>query len=185
LGLGRHNHSSKRYTLGGIANGSFGAWQYTAKVDVGYPLQTGAFTFTPIGSLTYSRLDQGAYSESGVGALSVSSRDIDSFKTGLGLKAAIPLFNEGEYKATLQARTSWTHEFGNVDQDTTASFVGVGTNFTTNGVKVARDGLNLGASVIFANIDEGVAQNLSFSYDADLKSQYLNHTARVQARFDF
>lgn len=185
LGLGLHQYESKRVVLNNAVTGSHDAWQYSAKVDAGYPLQLGTATLTPVGSLAYSHLSQDGYTESGLGALNVASNDVDSFKSGLGAKATIPLSTAGGFKTALLGRAIWNHEFGDVQQDTTASFVGGNTSFTTNGVNVARDGLNLGASILLSSSKKDLVQNLSISYDADVRDQYLSHTARLQARFDF
>lgn len=185
LGLGLHQYDTKRQVIGNTVSGSHDAWQYSAKLDAGYPLKLGSATFTPIGSLAYSHLSQDGFSESGVGALNVASNNVDSFKTGLGAKAMIPLSTSGGFNTALLGKAIWSHEFSDVQQDTTANFVGGNTSFTTNGVSVARDGLNLGASLVLTHTDKDVVQNLSISYDADVKDQYLSHTARLQARFDF
>lgn len=132
LGLGKHNYDSKRIVLGNVINGSHDAWQYTAKVDAGWPLKVGTATITPVAALTYSRLNEQSYTESGVGALSVGSVDTDSFRAGLGAKALIPL-SEGKVKTALELRAIWNHEFADTAQDTTASFVG-GSTFRTSGV---------------------------------------------------
>ena len=185
LGLGLHQYESNRLVLTNNVKGSHDAWQYSAKVDAGYPLQVGTATLTPVASFTYSHLNQDSYAESGVGALNIASNDVDSFKSGLGAKAMIPLSTAGGFKTAFLGRAIYNHEFGDVQQDTTANFVGSNTTFTTNGVNVARDGLNLGASLVLSHNDKNVVQNLSISYDADIKDQYLSHTARLQARFDF
>lgn len=185
LGFGLHQYEGKRLVLNNAVSGSHDGWQYSAKVDAGYPLQVGTATLTPVGSLAYSHLSQDGYTESGLGALNVANSDVDSFKSGLGAKAIIPLSNAHGFKTALLGRAIWSHEFGDVQQDTTASFVGGTTSFTTNGVSVARDGLNLGASLSLSSTNKGLVQNLSISYDADVRDQYLSHTARLQARFDF
>jgi outer membrane autotransporter protein len=184
VGLGKHNYDARRIVLGGIVNGSHDAWQYTARVDAGWPIQMGKATVTPVAALTYSRLNQDSYSETGVGALNVTGKDTDSVRSGLGAKAHIPL-GEGTVNTALELRAIWNHEFGSTSQDTTASFVDGGSAFTTSGVKTARDGANLGASLVLSHSDKDVLQNLLLSYDAEIKDQYLSHTARLQARFDF
>jgi len=184
VGLGRHNYDTTRFVVGNNVTGSHNAWQYTARVDAGRPLAVGSVTVTPVASLIYSRLNQDGYTETGVGALAVNGNDTDSFRSGLGAKALIPL-HEGDVKTGLELRAIWNHEFGNTNQDTTASFVGGGGTFTTNGVSTTRDGLDLGASLVLAHSDSEVKQNLLLSYDAEVKDQYLSQTARLQARFDF
>jgi len=184
LGLGKHNYDSKRLVLGADVNGSHEAWQYTAKVDAGRPVKVGSATFTPVASLTYSRLNQDAYTESGVGALAIRGSDTNSFRSGLGAKALIPL-HEGYVKTALELRTIWNHEFGNTEQNTTANFIGGGSEFTTSGVSTARDGADLGASLRLSGSDNVMKQSLLLSYDAEIKDQYFSQTVLLQARFDF
>ena len=184
LGLGKHNYDTQRLVLGNLISGSHDAWQYTAKVDAGWPMKLGVTTVTPVASLTYSRLNQDGYTETGVGALRISGNDTDSFRSGLGAKALIPLY-EGDVKTALELRALWRHEFANTSQDSAAQFVAGGSTFTTSGVSTARDGLNLGVSLVLAHAEKDVRQNLLLSYDAEVKEQYLSHTAKLQARFDF
>ncbi len=184
LGLGKHQYDSKRLVLGNAVSGSHDAWQYTARVDAGWPFKLSSATVTPVASLTYSRLDQDGYTETGIGALTVGSQDTDSVRSGLGAKVLIPL-NESPVRTALELRAIWHHEFANTAQETTASFAGGGGAFTTSGVKTARDAANLGASLILSHSDKDVVQNLLLSYDAEVKDQYLSHTGRLQARFDF
>jgi outer membrane autotransporter protein len=184
LGLGKHNYDSKRIVLGNAVNGSHDAWQYSAKVDAGWPLKMGAATLVPVAALTYIRLNEDSYTESGVGALAVSSRDTDSFRSGLGAKALIPL-HEGDVQIGLELRAIWNHEFADTAQDSTARFAAGGGSFTTSGVRPARDSANLGASLRLAGGGKEVRQSLLLSYDAEVKDQYLSHTALLQARFDF
>ncbi|HEY7986942.1 MAG TPA: autotransporter domain-containing protein [Methylophilaceae bacterium] len=186
LGLGRHDYTSKRIVIGNTVNGDHEAWQYTAKLDAGWPMQFGKATITPVASLAYSRLSQDSYSESGVGALNVGSQDTDSFRSGLGAKAQIPLYEHGGVNSALELRAIWSHEFADTAQDTTASFTAGGSTFTSNGVSPARDSADLGASIRIAGSDsKNIKQSLLLSYDAEVKDQYLSHTAQLQARFDF
>jgi uncharacterized protein with beta-barrel porin domain len=119
-----------------------------------------------------------------VGALHINSSDTDSFRSGLGAKALLPL-HEGAVNAGLEVRAIWNHEFADTAQDTTASFVGGGSSFTTSGVDPARDSAYLGASLRLSGGDKDVQQSLLLSYDAEIKNQSLSHTALLQARFDF
>lgn len=184
LGLGKHNYDSKRLVLGADVIGSHEAWQYTAKIDAGLPVKVGSATVTPVASLTYSRLNQDAYTESGVSALAIRGSDTNSFRSGLGAKALIPL-HEGDVKTALELRAIWNHEFGNTEQNTTANFIGGGSEFTASGVSTARDGADLGASLRLSGSDNVMKQSLLLSYDAEIKDQYFSQTVLLQARFDF
>lgn len=185
LGLARHDYDSKRLVVGNTVNGNHEAWQYTAKVDAGWPLQFGKATVTPVASLAYSRLSQDGYSENGTGALNIGSQDTDSFRSGLGAKALIALRDKGDVTSSVEVRAIWSHEFADTAQDTTASFTTGGAAFTSNGVSPARDSADLGASIRLAGSDGNIKQSLLISYDAEVKDEYLSHTAQLQARFDF
>ena len=185
LGLSRHDYSSKRIVIGNIVSGDHEAMQYTAKVEAGLPLKVGKTTITPIASLTYSRLSEDGYTESGVGALVVGNQETDSFRTGLGAKAQIPLYDKASLNSGLELRAIWGHEFADTAQDTTASFASGGSSFTTSGVSPARDSADLGVSIRIASSEGYIKQSLSVSYDAEIKDEYLSHTAQLQARFDF
>lgn len=88
---------------------------------------------------------------------------------------------EGQIKSALEARAIWNHEFADVDQDIAAKFVGSGTSFTTNGVNQARDSANLGLSLSM----NGNGQTLSIIYDAEIRNNYVGHTASLKFRYDF
>lgn len=184
LGLGYHDYANNRLVLDNGIKGTYDAWQYSGKLDAGYPIKMNAVTLVPVASLAYSRLSQNGYTESGVGALAIGSRDIDSFRSGLGAKALVPLF-DSTVSAGLELRALWNHEFADASIDTTARFVDGGASFTTNGVQLGRDSASLGGSLRLFGVMDGVKQSLNVNYDAEVKSQYINQTASLQARFDF
>ena len=186
LGYGQHQYDTKRYVAlaGASITGKHDANQYLAKVGVGYPLAFGKATFTPLASLAYVNLDQDGYTEtdptaSGA-ALTVGSTKTDSFRSGLGAKVSVPL-STGALNTALEARAIWNHEFADTKQDIASSFVG-GTSFTTNGVAHARDSANLGLGV---SLNSANGQTLSVNYDAEVKSDYVSHTAALKFRYDF
>jgi uncharacterized protein with beta-barrel porin domain len=98
----------------------------------------------------------------------------------LGAKVSVPL-STGKLNTALEARAVWSHEFADTQQDIASSFVG-GTSFTTNGVAQARDSANLGLGV---SLNSANGQTLSVNYDAEVKSDYVSHTAAVKFRYDF
>jgi len=184
LGLGYHDYSNSRTVLTNYIKGSHDAWQYSAKVDAGYPIQLKGITLAPVASLGYSRLNENSYTETGVGALAINSHDTDSLRSGLGAKAMLPIL-EGDVNAGIELRAVWNHEFMNTAQDSTARFVGGGSAFTTSGVTPKRDGADLGASFRLAGVMDGIQHTLLLNYDAEVKPQYINQTGSLQARFDF
>ena len=65
------------------------------------------------------------------------------------------------------------------------SFVDGGGSFVSSGIQQARNSANLGGSLRFSAVDKDIRQSLLLSYDADIRDQYVGHTARLTARFDF
>lgn len=188
LGFAKHEFDTRRLVtvpLSETLTGSHDAWQYSAKVDAGYPFKMGnSLTLIPMASLAYSYLDQDGYTEKGgAAALSVKDVNTDSIRTGLGAKALVTLSDSREIKAVLEGRAMWFHEFGDDSQDTTASFAAGGGAFTTNGVELDRDAFNVGASLQIAG--KNSHQSLTLSYDAEIKDEYFGQTAKLQARFEF
>jgi len=188
-GVGQHQFDSRRLVnIGGVIDNpkaNYDAWQYFGKVELGLPIALNSqFSVVPVASLAFSYLDQDAYTETSTNgaALSVQSNDSTSFRSGLGGKAFYN-FTAGDIKTVLEGRAIWQHEFADTKQDTTASFAAGGSTFIAQGVAIKREAFNLGASLKFVN--EDATQSLSLSYDADIRDQYVGHTGKVQARFDF
>ena len=186
LGYGRQQYDTKRVVslVGANLTGSHNANQYSAKLGFGLPFSSGVTTITPLASLAYVKLDQNGYTESDRNdtgaALSVDSTKTESLRSGLGAKLSVALAT-GELSPTLEARAVWNHEFADTHQNITASFDG-GDSFTTNGVSQSRDSANLGVGV---NLKSKNGQTLSVNYDAEVKNDYVSHTAALKARFDF
>lgn len=189
VALAQHQVDTKRLiNIGGVIDtpkGNFEAWQYSAKVEGGLPYTiSNITTLIPIASLSYSHLNQDGYTETsnGGGALKISGNNTDSVRTGLGGKA---VFNLGakSINSQLESHAMWFHELADTEQDTTARFNAGGAAFTTNGVKMDRNAYNLGASLNLSN--KAATQTLSISYDAEIKDQYLSHSGKLQARFNF
>jgi outer membrane autotransporter protein len=186
LGYGRHQYDTKRVVslVGANLTGSHNANQYSAKLGFGLPIARGNTTITPLASLAYVKLDQNGYTESDRNdtgaALSVDSTKTESLRSGLGAKLSVALAT-GELSPTLEARAVWNHEFADTNQNITASFDD-GDSFTTNGVSQSRDSANLGVGL---NLKSKNGQTLSVNYDAEVKNDYVSHTAALKARFDF
>ncbi|CAN1514789.1 Outer membrane autotransporter barrel [Methylophilaceae bacterium] len=186
LGYGRHQYDTKRVVslVGANLTGSHNANQYSAKLGFGLPFSSGVTTITPLANLAYVKLDQNGYTESDRNdtgaALSVDSTKTESLRSGLGAKLSVALAT-GELSPTLEARAVWNHEFADTNQNITASFYG-GDSFTTNGVSQSRDSANLGVGV---SLKSKNGQTLSVNYDAEVKNDYVSHTAALKARFDF
>jgi outer membrane autotransporter protein len=180
---GQHRYDSKRFVVGNQVTGDYDANQYGVNLDAGLPIKTGIGTFVPVAIAAYNYLDIDGYSEKGVGALKISGDNIYSLRSGLGARMLLPIYKNNSY---VELRGIWYHEFGDNRFDTTGRFVSGGSSFKTAGVTQARDTANLGASVrIMGDTTTWLQQSLLFSYDAEVKDQYLSHTGSLQVRFDF
>jgi outer membrane autotransporter protein len=171
--------------IDGKASGDFNGQQYVARAQAGYPLALGGLTLTPLASLTYSYLHQGAYTENGGdgGALSVDAAHSSSFKSSLGAKLEKGFSTKyGEIVPDIQAQ--WVHEYVHTKQVTGAQFAAdpTETGFTTVGASPVSDlaDLSLGVTVLRAN-------NLSVSlrYELQAGSGFVSQTGIVRLQKTF
>ncbi|VVE17520.1 autotransporter domain-containing protein [Pandoraea morbifera] len=170
----------------GTANGAFSGQQYVARTELGYPLALGSSTITPLASLTYSYLHQGAYTETGGNgaALSVGTAHTSSLRSALGARLE-KAFSTRYGDIVPFAQVQWIHEFVNTRAVTGASYAGDFTGetaFTTVGPSPVRDlaDITLGATLMRRN-------NLSLTarYELQVGSRFVSQTGslRLQQRF--
>lgn len=167
----------------GVATGKFDGMQYVAKAEVGYPLATGNVTTTPLLGLTYSRLNQDAYTESGGNgaALAVGSTSVNSLQSDLGVKFERELVTSyGNLVPSL--KLAWRHEFDNDRAATNARFVADPsgeTSFTSLGASPVKNSalISLGATLLRE-------KNLSLSvrYDLQTGSGFLAQSGSLRLR---
>jgi outer membrane autotransporter protein len=167
----------------GVANGKFDGMQYVAKAEVGYPLVTGNVTTTPLLGLTYSRLNQDAYTESGGNgaALAVGSTSVNSLQSDLGVKFERELATS--YGSLIPSlKLAWRHEFDNNRAATNARFVADPsgeTSFTSLGASPVKNSamISLGATLLRE-------KNLSLSvrYDLQRGSGFLSQSGSLRLR---
>ena len=167
----------------GIANGSFSGQQYVAQGEVGYPLALGVATVTPLASLTYSYLHQGAYAESGGdgAALSVGAGHDTSVTTDVGAKIERAI-STSYGMLVPDLRAAWRHEYDNTRTSTTASFAADPsgeTSFTTLGASPVNDMavLSAGATLLRAN-----NLSLTLRYEVQMGSGYLSQSGSLRLR---
>ncbi|CAG0931328.1 hypothetical protein PLCT1_01739, partial [Planctomycetaceae bacterium] len=175
LGFGRQNYRGTRIPLSGMNTiGHRDGVQLTARMEAGMPLHYGEdLTFIPVATVSYNRLREDRYQEIGsLVALEVGARNTDSLRSGLGGKA-IYTVQETDWRADLELRTMWGHEFGDVRQDVTARFLAGGPAFFSPGVNPARDEFNVGGSLRLTGANEQDEISLLLSYDADFRARYF------------
>ncbi|MGQ0457603.1 MAG: autotransporter outer membrane beta-barrel domain-containing protein [Hyphomicrobium sp.] len=162
------------------AVGDYDGQQFNAAIELGAPNRVNGFIVTPVASLTYSYLEQDAYTEtSGLGiALAISEQRTHSLVSGLGVKALAPL----SPNAALEARAIWLHEFADDSQSVTAAFAAGGGSFTASGPAVGRDTADLGIRLI-GQINPGAT--FEINYDANIRPDYVAHVGSTRLVFGF
>jgi outer membrane autotransporter protein len=167
----------------GQAQGQYNGEQYAARAEFGYPLALGSATLTPLASLAYSYLHQGAYTETGGNgsALAVDATHTTSVRSALGAKIEKGFSTHyGQVVPYLQAQ--WVHEYNHDRALTGASFAAdpLGeTAFTTLGASPVSDLADLTLGVTLVN-----ASNLSVTarYEMQAGSHFISHTGAIRLR---
>ena len=188
LGYGTSNvDTSRDITFGGLnltARGAYDADQYTARVGGGVPITSGSSTITPNAAFQYTHVTSDSFTETGAGVLNlvIAPEDLDMAVGILGLNWQSSFQSTGG-TWTPQIRTSVSYDFAGDDADSVSRFTGQTTVFTTKGAEVEELGGAIGAGMSFSTADGGWA--VSADYDADVKNDFLAHTGRLQAKFNF
>lgn len=191
LGFGSNLYESRREiwltpVSARVAKADHYGQQYSTKWETGYTLTTKptkALEVTPFASLEYSYLRMNRYKERGADALNltIEGEGSHTLEQGLGLKLAYPLVFEKIGTFVPAVRGAWLHDYMADKFETTSSFAGGGTSFTSSGSKPAREGVVIGAELAFLNKGN---MTLTGHYDCTLRDRYSNHTYYLTARFD-
>lgn len=166
-----------------VAESETDGQQYTAIVDTGYVIQHEQWEITPLASLEYSHLNIDGYTETGAGALNliVDDQSYDFLELGLGGKLALPIKDDnGTWVPEVHAR--WLYDMIGDNFQTTSSFAGGGSAFSTNGLEPAQHALNAGAGIMIytkGNV------TLSGVYDFTYKEDFTSHNAEAVLRYNF
>lgn len=124
----------------------------TAQVfgEIGYDVEVGAIAFEPFLGLAYVNVSGASLGEEGgAAALSVSTDDMSTFYSTLGVRLATTV-EVGGRTLTPYATLGWQHAFGDVTPTSTMQFAGGLTPFSVSGVPVAENALLLEAGLSYA-----------------------------------
>lgn len=124
----------------------------TAQVfgEIGYDIEVGAIAFEPFLGLAYVNVSGASLGEEGgAAALSVSTDEMSTFYSTLGVRLATTV-EVGGRTLTPYATLGWQHAFGDVTPSSTMQFAGGLTPFTVSGVPVAEDALLVEAGLSYA-----------------------------------
>jgi outer membrane autotransporter protein len=186
-GVVQQQYNSRRVIsfpgFSGVANGRFSGQQYVVSTEFGYPLALNVATLTPLAGLTYSRLHQNAFTETGGNgaALSVGATNGTSVRSSLGVKLEKSVATAyGELVPSL--RLQWTHEYDHTRVVTGASYAADPTGqtaFTTVGATPVSDLMQLSLAVTLLRSN---TMSLIGRYDLQAGSQFLSQTGSLQLR---
>eukprot|EP00752_Nemacystus_decipiens_P019329 g17385.t1 len=175
-----------RTAFGQTITGEYDASQFAIGAALGVPIEVSSNVFiTPNASLTYNHYDADSYTETG----------------SLGFSATVNPGSASQLTGTLGARFHAVYEdidgsgtdfipevrlgvIGDlVDDDSvsTATFTGGGTAFNVTGTDTDDIGALIGLGLALDN--DGWAAGIS--YDGDIRSDYMSHTARAEFRWKF
>lgn len=163
---------------------------FSASIEGGVPFVFGQAVLTPYAGFIYANIDQNAYTESSANgaALVYKSAVNDSERSVLGAKALIPVdalpglqtFTNAS-AVSLELRAAYLHEFGDLTQSVTASFIGSSTPFIATGPNPSRDALDFGVGLHF----ETGALQFALTYDAISRTSYLEQAGLFKGRYAF
>ena len=148
-----------------LANADYEGNEYSGYAEVGYKLDLGnVVVIQPMAAFQATYLMQDSYTETGAGDrnLIVDSCATGSYQSYLGMHIGKAI-TMGNIVLVPDARVKWAHEFSSDDnQNRNTAIVGVGLTGKLN-------------------------KNLSMyiQYDAELNSDYINHTGTIGLRFSW
>ncbi|RKR03029.1 autotransporter family protein [Maricaulis maris] len=137
----------------------------------------------PAFSVDYLRLSESSYVETGGGVgvdLSVGDRETTSF-SGTGLLTLGARFSSTNSWWSPTVRVGFRNEFADSDSETTASFADFDDTFTLRSQSMPGTGAIFGFGIAAGS---GYS-TFSFDYDADVREDFIRHTARLVMRMVF
>ena len=168
------------------ANGSTGANQFLAQVEIGYKLGVWDMaSVTPFARFQTSSTTQNAFTESGANSLNlnVAQQTTNSLRTVLGAEFASSIPLGTERTLGLSLRLGWQHEYAYTGRPITASFGGApSASFTVYGAAPTRDAAIVGFS---AMTSVAAATQLYLRYDGELASGTDNHALTAGLRMSW
>ena len=187
----RHDYVTKRaFTVGGlgrIATAKYHGETFGGDMRLRYGFELGdtqnKIVFAPIAGFNFTHTSNQSYTETGAGILNLSAAgtDVDRFGSLLGFEISNQFqVNSTPIEATLSV--GWRHDFGDVNQLSSYSFVGSPTQFSASSPKEARDHLSVSGGLQFSPTAN---TTLSFSgvFDKSKTSEQLGADITLKLRF--
>ncbi len=179
----QRNTSSRDTVVSGTAMGKFDGDQWGVRLGAGMPIPLSRdLNLVPQARLEWLRVHQDAYTETDSAlALNVDATTAQRIRSGLGAQLNYDTVL-GSVKAQPYLKAFWNYDFKNSGIDSSASFVGGGTSFTTQGQKLDRNTYTLGLG---ANLFTRNNFTASIGYDFTGASSYQSHIAQTTLRWAF
>ncbi|MCC5995583.1 MAG: autotransporter domain-containing protein [Oceanicaulis sp.] len=172
-----------------ITVADWSGWHFTASGRVGRDFTYGRWLIRPEATLTYLSLFESAYNETAQGidadaaaplALFIEDRDSSTLLGAATLTAARRFGNDTSWWLP-SLRIGYRGEFSSRTPETVARFGPDGTPFILNPRAVPGSGVLLG----FGLSAGSNYSTFTFGYDADVRDDFVRHTARILIRLAF
>lgn len=163
------------------ATAKYNGTQYTGKVRGGFTIPVSSLEISPLATLQYSHLNQGAYMETGApGAnLSVSATQANVLQLGLGARVAD--ISQGD-DFLPEIHVLYLVDSKSPNLRVTSQFIDGGGSFITTAPPAPKSGVNVGGSLAMMMSD----QLLIFgSYDLEAKKSFISQSVALKFKYLF
>jgi len=181
------NDTTRTINFGGLnrtAKGNYNSDIIMAKA--GYSFDSiemgGVATLTPKADLSWTHINNDGYTETGATNLNlvVDSSSNDVVTARMGAEFAQRIESNGAVTIP-RVSVMGGYDLSNDRAETTSTFTGGGSSFTTQGIDPSKASLELGVGVDHVSDDSTV----SFSYNTNLKDGYNSDTASLTFKSKF
>ncbi len=178
--------SSRGVVVGGIdrtAKGDFDGYQFGISMGASRQIELGGFVVEPTLSANYDLLYTESYTETGAGAANLNV-DAETFQQlALGASAAVGrTFDADGILITPRFLVGYSYGLLDEEIETTQSFTGGGSSFTTNNIKPDRHSGFLGADLTLFSLDN---LELNMAYKYSFREGFDGHNADVKITYSF
>lgn len=148
-------------TASGDYDGGTFNLQARARYGMAVGMGNGDLVISPLLGFDYARTHTDSFTETGAGALNLTSAstDSDSYRSVVGLEFA-SAFQMGAYDATANLAVEWRHEFGDTNQITNLSLSGSTSSFFSQTPTQALNSVSISGGTTIA-FSESVALDLA------------------------
>lgn len=181
-GQGRTEGQRSILFMGSEAESDYDSQVFSAGLGLNHGFQLGEATvLTPELRVDYTRIDDDSYTEHGAGVLSLEVDGHDSESLVLGLGSELEHALSERLKARLELGVGY--DTINEQASLTSAYVGApGLAFVTRGIDPSPWLGRVGTGLSYRISD---TTELTASYDAEYREDFLNQTATLKARWAF